>query len=75
MTENELLNELAKEYYVSPIEPDEITAEMLADSLNIGTRAAQLKLQKMVKAGRLTCRKAKDDRNHDIVAYKKKELT
>jgi len=56
MTENELLDELTKELYIPFIEPDEITAQQLADRLGVGHRAAIRRLNEKGAAGELTVR-------------------
>ena len=56
MTENELLDELTKELYIPFIEPDEITAQQLADRLGVGHKSAIRQLNEKVAAGELTVR-------------------
>lgn len=56
MTENELLNELATEFMLPAIEPDEVTAPMLARKTGLSTNACKARLLKEVERGALTWR-------------------
>lgn len=71
MTENELLEELARELSVPEIETNEITVKMLADKLNVTTRAAYTQLMDMVEAGRLKKRYVKVNGSRKILAFSK----
>lgn len=71
MTENELLEELARELSVPAIEPNEITVKMLADKLNVTTRAAYTQLMDMVEAGRLKKRYVKVNGSRKMLAFSK----
>jgi len=74
MTENELLELLAKELALPEmIEDDEVTVQMLADRIGISLHTSKKKLEKMVKAGRLECRQARVKSGSLVVAYRKKE--
>ena len=71
MTESELLDELARELYIPLIEPDEITAQQLADRLGIGHKAALRRLNDKVAAGDLTVRTVKTANGNISKAYRK----
>ena len=71
MTENELLDELAKELYIPIIEPDEITAQQLADRLGVGHKSAIRQLNEKVAAGELTVRTVKMADGKLSKAYRK----
>lgn len=71
MTENELLEELYKELNVPEIETNEITVKMLADKLNVTTRAAYTQLMDMVEAGRLKKRYVKVNGSRKVLAFSK----
>jgi GTP-sensing pleiotropic transcriptional regulator CodY len=71
MTENELLEELAKELYIPSIEPDEITAQQLADRLGMGYHYIANQLKKKVTAGELTVRTVKMPDGKVSKAYRK----
>ena len=71
MTENELLDELTKELYIPFIEPDEITAQQLADRLGVGHKSAIRQLNEKVAAGELTVRTMKMADGKLSKAYRK----
>ena len=71
MTENELLEELARELSVPEIETNEITVKMLADKLNVTTRAAYTQLMDMVELGRLKKRYVKVNGSRKVLAFSK----
>lgn len=71
MTENELLEELYKELSVPEIETNEITVKMLADKLNVTTRAAYTQLMEMVESGRLKKRYVKVNGSRKVLAFSK----
>ena len=71
MTENELLDELTKELYIPFIEPDEITAQQLADRLGVGHKSAIRQLNDKVAAGELTARTVKMADGKLSKAYRK----
>jgi predicted ArsR family transcriptional regulator len=56
MTENELLAELTAELLLEPIKSDEVTAQDLAKSAGISSRAASVRLEKGVREGELEWR-------------------
>ncbi len=71
MTENELLDELTKELYIPFIEPDEITAQQLADRLGVGHKSAIRQLNEKVASGELTVRTVKMADGKLSKAYRK----
>ena len=71
MTENELLNELAKELYIPSIESDEVTAQQLADRLGMGYQYVANQLKNKVTAGELTVRTVKMPDGKVAKAYRK----
>jgi DNA-binding transcriptional ArsR family regulator len=71
ITENDLLAALAQTYYVPPIEPDEVTAKMLAERLGIGERQASNILTREFKAGLLTRRDVRAGPGKAQKAYRK----
>jgi len=71
MTENELLDELTKELYIPFIEPDEITAQQLADRLGVGHKSAIRQLNEKVAAGELTVRTVRMADGKFSKAYRK----
>ena len=71
MTENELLDELARELYIPSIEPDEITAQQLADRLGVGHKSAIRQLNEKVAAGELTVRTVRMADGKFSKAYRK----
>ncbi len=69
---NELLEDLAAEYCLGEIEPDEITSEMLAKRLGVSRNRANKILNEKVEAGLFTARYVKNDvGNNRIKAYRK----
>jgi hypothetical protein len=73
MTENELLDALAAELTVAPIEPDEITARMLSLKIGVSERQAYNILNQKVDAGELETRIAKSN-SRQVRAYKRKTM-
>ena len=73
MTENELLNELARELSVPEIESNEITVKMLAERLNVTGRTAYQQLMDMVEAGKLKKRYVKTKGSRKVLAFSKVE--
>lgn len=73
MTENELLDELARELSIPAIEPNEITTKMLSDKLNITNRSAYTKLMDMVNSGRLKKRYVSVNGSRKMLAFSKVE--
>ena len=71
MTENELLDELAKELYIPSIEPDEVTAQQLANRLGMGYQYVTRQLKDKVAAGELTVRTVKMPDGKVSKAYRK----
>ena len=71
MTENELLNELAKELTLPDIEPDEVTAVMLSESVNCSWSKAASVLKTKLAAGELTARKVRTPEGKIATAYRK----
>jgi len=72
MTENELLEELARELEIPTIRPDEITVKMFAERLNITNRMAHGMLMKMVESGKLKKRFVRGEQQR-ILAFSKVE--
>lgn len=56
MTENELLAELAAELYLAPLQPHEVTVNMLAEAAGITVQAAFDRLETGVRRGDLEWR-------------------
>ena len=71
MTENELLDELANELYLSPIEPNEVTAEMLAVKMKVTSRHALAILKEKESNGELKSRWARGIRKTRVLAFSK----
>ncbi len=71
MKESELLEELAKELYIPPIEPDEVTAQQLANRLGMGYQYVANQLKNKVAAGELTVRTVKMPDGKRAKAYRK----
>lgn len=71
MTEYELLEELAKELGVPDIEPDEVTAQSLADYVGISWGTADRKLKEKLAAGELTKRQVRAQNGKIATAYRK----
>ena len=71
MKESELLEELAKELYIPPIEPDEVTAQQLANRLGMGYQYVANQLKNKVASGELTVRTVKMPDGKVSKAYRK----
>ena len=71
MTEYELLEELARELYLPDIEPDEVTAQMVADYTGVSNSQAMRILKAKETAGLLKSRMVKMPNNHPARAYRK----
>lgn len=71
MTENELLSELSNALRSDPLQPEEVTAVMLAKSLGLSRARAMERLRKLEKEGVLSSRITRSDSGHSIVAFKK----
>ena len=71
MTEFELLIELARELSLPEIEPDEVTAAMVADYTGVSTSQAMRTLKAKESAGLLTSRMVKMPNNHPARAFRK----
>jgi len=71
MTENELLDELARELSLPDIEPDEVTAVMLSESVNCSWSKAASVLKTKLAAGELTARKVRTPEGKIATAYRK----
>lgn len=67
---DDLLEELAGEYAYPEVEPDEITARMLARRLGCGWDRAHNILERKVAAGEYTSRRARQGQ-HNTTAYRK----
>ena len=71
MTEFELLIELARELSLPEIEPDEVTAAMVADYTGVSTSQAMRTLKAKEQAGVLKSRMVKMPNNHPARAFRK----
>jgi hypothetical protein len=71
MTENELLDELANELYLSPVGSNEVTAETLASRLNVSSRQAMAILKEKEANGELKSRWARGIRKTRVLAFSK----
>ena len=71
MTENELLEELSNELYLSPVEPNEVTSEILANKLKISNRHAMSILKEKEANGELKSRWARGIRKSRVLAFSK----
>jgi predicted HTH transcriptional regulator len=71
ITENELLEDLAKQYENVSIRDDEVTAKMLADRTGVSSRTALNRLDGLVRSGKLVSREVLID-GHWANAYSKK---
>lgn len=67
----ELLESLAAEYYLEPVAPDEVTAEMLAARLKCTQKYALDILKDEERAGHLTSRDARAPNGYRVKAYRK----
>ena len=71
LTEFELLEELAKELGLPEIEPDEVTAQSVADYTGVSWSTADRTLKDKEAAGLLTSRKVKLPNRRIATAYRK----
>ena len=71
MTEYELLEELAKELGLPDIEPDEVTAQSVADYTGVSWCKAAVVLKAKLAAGELTSRKVRTPEGKIATAYRK----
>lgn len=71
MTENELLDELTNELYLSPVGDNEVTSEMLANSMKVTTRHAMTILKEKEANGELKSRWARGIRKTRVLAFSK----
>ena len=71
MTEYELLEELAKELGLPEIEPDEVTAQSVADYTGCSWTKAAATLKAKLAAGELTARKVRAQNGKPAIAYRK----
>ena len=72
MTEYELLEELARELSLPEIEPDEVTAQSVADYTGVSWCRAAAVLKAKLAAGELTSRKVRTPEGKIATAYRKK---
>lgn len=70
--ENELLRELTSELTLPLIDPDEVTATMLAQAMGINSQGAKRLLDRKLKKGELTSRQVKVENGKTATAYRKK---
>jgi len=73
MTEFELLEELAKELGLPEIEPDEVTAQSVADYTGCSWSKAAAVLKQKLADGLVTARKVRTRNGKPAVAYRKAE--
>ena len=71
MTEYELLEELAKELGLPDIEPDEVTAQSVADYTGCSWNKAAAVLKAKLAAGELTARQVRNKNGRIATAYRK----
>ena len=71
MTEFELLEELAKELGLPEIEPDEVTAQLVADYTGCSWRKAAAVLKTKLAAGLVTARQVRTQNGKPATAYRK----
>jgi hypothetical protein len=71
MTEFELLEELAKELGLPEIEPDEVTAQLVADYTGCSWTKAAATLKAKLAAGELTARQVRTQNGKPATAYRK----
>ena len=67
---NELLEELIRDD-LPFIQPDEVTAPMMAAAWRINDHSARDRLKDLVTAGKLICHKARNENGNIITAYRK----
>lgn len=71
MTEYELLELLAAEIGLPDIEPDEVTAQSVADYAGVSWTKASSTLKAKLAAGELTARKVRAQNGKPATAYRK----
>ena len=72
MTENELLDELARELVLPDIDTDnEVTARQLAPRLNLSEGKTLSRLKDKVAAGEMSCRWVKLPSGYKALAFRK----
>ena len=71
LTEFELLEELARELSLPEIEPDEVTAQLVADYTGCSWRKAAAVLKAKLAAGEVTSRKVRTPEGKIAPAYRK----
>ena len=71
MTENELLQELAKELLIEPVRLNEVTAQSLSKQISISVRGALDILQQKEREGLLISRWARGDKGRRLLAFRK----
>lgn len=71
LTEFELLEELAKELGLPDIEPDEVTAQLVADYTGCSWSKAAAVLKAKLANGELTARKVRAQNGKPATAYRK----
>ena len=71
MTEYELLEELARELSLPEIEPDEVTAQLVADCTGCSWSKAAAVLKAKLAAGEVTSRKVRTPEGKIATAYRK----
>jgi hypothetical protein len=71
MTEFELLEELARELSLPELEPDEVTAQGVADYTGVSWSKAAAVLKAKLAAGELTSRKVRTPEGKIATAYRK----
>ena len=74
MTENELLMELEQLLGVPEIEPDEITAQSVADYTGCSWSKASAVLKAKLASGEVTARKVRTRNGKPATAYRKAAL-
>ena len=71
MTEFELLEELARELSLPELEPDEVTAQGVANHTGVSWGKAAAVLKAKLAAGELTSRKVRTPEGKIATAYRK----
>ena len=71
LTEFELLEELARELSLPEIEPDEVTAQLVADYTGCSWRKAAAVLKAKLAAGEVPSRKGRTPEGKIATAYRK----
>lgn len=71
--DTDLLDELAQEFTLPPLRPEDVTVGRLAKRLNITAHTAADKLEAKVRAGELVSVKCRNDNGNKVTAYRRKE--